>query len=88
MNTVRSFWIGWGSVCVAGAGAYYFAKQEINADRKNKLEALRLKRQANRELEYGSPEGEENAQPQAPRRTPSKYEGAETYRSQKGDRFS
>ncbi|KAG6041590.1 hypothetical protein E4U41_003327 [Claviceps citrina] len=46
MNTVRSFWFGWGSLCVAGGGAFYFAKREINADRRAKLEAARNKKQA------------------------------------------
>ncbi|XWX00353.1 hypothetical protein V2A60_008373 [Cordyceps javanica] len=54
MNTVKSFWLGWGSLCVAGAGAYYFAKREINADRKAKLEAHRQKRQDIRSMEYGA----------------------------------
>ncbi|KAJ5223714.1 hypothetical protein N7468_008256 [Penicillium chermesinum] len=45
MNTIRSTWIGWGALCVAGGGAYYFAKQSINADRQNRFEAD-LKRKA------------------------------------------
>ncbi|KAG5982873.1 hypothetical protein E4U55_001204 [Claviceps digitariae] len=53
MNTVRSFWLGWGSLCVAGAGAYYFAKREINADRQAKLEAFRKKNQALQSGDYG-----------------------------------
>ncbi|KOS17189.1 hypothetical protein ESCO_005903 [Escovopsis weberi] len=44
MNTVKSFWVGWGSLCVAGAGAYYFAKKEINRDRHAKLEAQRQRK--------------------------------------------
>ncbi|KAL3959109.1 hypothetical protein ACCO45_007271, partial [Purpureocillium lilacinum] len=52
MNTVKSFWLGWGSLCVAGAGAYYFAKKEINADRKAKLEEARRKKYDIRSLEY------------------------------------
>ncbi|KAJ6783300.1 hypothetical protein PWT90_11168 [Aphanocladium album] len=54
-SQVKSFWLGWGSVCVAGAGAYYFAKREINADRQAKLEAHRQKRYDNRAMEYGIP---------------------------------
>jgi len=34
MNTAKSVWLGWGSLMVAGAGAYYFAKRDINAYRK------------------------------------------------------
>ncbi|OAR01644.1 hypothetical protein LLEC1_07443 [Akanthomyces lecanii] len=37
----------------AGAGAYVFAKREINADRKAKLEAQRQKRNDIRAMEYG-----------------------------------
>ncbi|EGO61133.1 hypothetical protein NEUTE1DRAFT_115994 [Neurospora tetrasperma FGSC 2508] len=44
MNTVKSFWLGWGSLCVGGAAAYYFAKKEINASRRNQLEELRRKK--------------------------------------------
>ncbi|KPM36863.1 hypothetical protein AK830_g9685 [Neonectria ditissima] len=43
MNTVKSFWLGWGTLCAAGGGAYYFAKKQINADRQAKLEAYREK---------------------------------------------
>ncbi|KAJ5346005.1 hypothetical protein N7452_004009 [Penicillium brevicompactum] len=39
MNTVRSTWMGWGALLVAGGGAYYFAKQSINADRQSRFEA-------------------------------------------------
>ncbi|KAI1849406.1 hypothetical protein JX265_008560 [Neoarthrinium moseri] len=52
MNTVRSFWLGWGSLCVAGGGAYYFAKKQINADRAHRLEESRRKRQMIDSLEY------------------------------------
>lgn len=38
----------------AGAGAYYFAKKEINADRRAKLEEARRKRQDTRSLEYSA----------------------------------
>lgn len=39
---------------VAGAGAYYFAKREINADRQAKLEQARKKNQDIRSLEYAA----------------------------------
>ncbi|KAF7534989.1 hypothetical protein G7054_g5786 [Neopestalotiopsis clavispora] len=52
MNTIRSFWLGWGSLCVAGGGAYYFAKQQINADRAQRLEDSRRKRQMIDSLEH------------------------------------
>lgn len=40
---------------IAGGGAYYFAKKEINADRQAKLEAHRRKTVAQQSLEYGEP---------------------------------
>ncbi|KXJ92930.1 hypothetical protein Micbo1qcDRAFT_203093 [Microdochium bolleyi] len=53
MNTVKSFWLGWGSLCVAGGGAYYFAKQSINADRQAKMEEMRRRKHMMQSLEYG-----------------------------------
>ncbi|KZF19562.1 hypothetical protein L228DRAFT_263436 [Xylona heveae TC161] len=44
MNTVKSFWLGWGSLCVAGGVAYVFAKRSINEDRAARHDAY-LKRQ-------------------------------------------
>jgi len=45
MNTVRSTWLGWGFLVVAGGGSYYFAKKSINADRQARHEAdMRRKR--------------------------------------------
>ncbi|KAL7625536.1 hypothetical protein AAE478_004756 [Parahypoxylon ruwenzoriense] len=54
MNTVKSFWVGWGSLCAAGAGAYYFAKKSINADRAARLEESRRKKQMIDSLEYSN----------------------------------
>jgi Domain of unknown function (DUF4748) len=31
--------LGWGVLCVAGGGAYYFAKRQVNADRASRYEA-------------------------------------------------
>lgn len=42
------------SITTAGAGAYYFAKREINADRQAKLEAARRKKQDIRSMEYAA----------------------------------
>jgi len=39
MNTIRSTWIGWGTLCIAGGGAYYYAKKSVNADRAARHEA-------------------------------------------------
>ncbi|AEO56830.1 hypothetical protein MYCTH_2302201 [Thermothelomyces thermophilus ATCC 42464] len=52
MNTVKSFWMGWGSLCVAGGAAYYFAKKNINADRQSRLEEQRRKKAMIESLEY------------------------------------
>ncbi|KAK5993938.1 hypothetical protein PT974_07376 [Cladobotryum mycophilum] len=52
---VRNYRLGWGSLCVAGAGAYYFAKKEINRDRRAKLEAHRQKKDAQFAMQYGVP---------------------------------
>ncbi|KAK4148180.1 uncharacterized protein C8A04DRAFT_23976 [Dichotomopilus funicola] len=52
MNTIKSFWAGWGSLCVAGGAAYYFAKRSINADRQSRLEEQRKKKAMVDSLEY------------------------------------
>ncbi|KAF2970903.1 hypothetical protein GQX73_g2724 [Xylaria multiplex] len=58
MNTVKSFWcvrflpLGWGSLCVAGAGAYFFAKKSINADRAQRFEEAQRKKRMINSLEY------------------------------------
>ncbi|OAX81914.1 hypothetical protein ACJ72_03747 [Emergomyces africanus] len=54
--------VGWGSLCIAGGGAYYFAKKSINADRAHRHEeAQRRKEEAlRREL---STRGRSSAQP-------------------------
>ncbi|KAK2836970.1 hypothetical protein FQN49_006539 [Arthroderma sp. PD_2] len=44
MNTIRSTWIGWGALCVAGGGAYYFAKRSINADRLTRFDAAQKRK--------------------------------------------
>ncbi|KAH6692108.1 hypothetical protein BKA61DRAFT_282040 [Leptodontidium sp. MPI-SDFR-AT-0119] len=54
MNTVKSFWVGWGALCVAGGGAYYFAKQSINADRQTRFEAEQRRRRVQESLEYSA----------------------------------
>lgn len=51
MNTVRSTWLGWGALCVAGGGAYYFAKQSINADRQSRYDEERGKQERLKRLE-------------------------------------
>lgn len=80
------------NVSLAGAGAYYFAKQEINADRKSKLEQMRQKRMANHEMEFGSDTEKQPSTSTAadgtPLRSPSRFESTQTYKSTKGDRFS
>ncbi|KAG0636329.1 hypothetical protein HOY80DRAFT_891532 [Tuber brumale] len=100
---VKSFWIGWGSLIVAGGGAYYFAKQQINADRREK----HLKRQQLQQQQYnmlypesdpaGHPSPESSNDPAATRHAPkteqeinerSKYEASAVYKRPNGDRFS
>ncbi|CAJ2508122.1 Uu.00g093080.m01.CDS01 [Anthostomella pinea] len=54
MNTVKSFWLGWGSLCVAGGGAYYFAKKSINADRAARFEESQRKKRMVDSLEYSN----------------------------------
>ena len=34
MNTARGVWMGWGTLMLAGGAAYYFAKRDINAHRR------------------------------------------------------
>lgn len=45
---------GWGVLCVAGGGAYYFAKRSINADRNARYEAEQKKQSRLRRLEEAS----------------------------------
>ncbi|KAF1962530.1 hypothetical protein CC80DRAFT_589046 [Byssothecium circinans] len=54
MNTVKSVYYGWGTLIVAGGGAYYFAKRSINAERAAKAQADHEKRarQYNLEQQY------------------------------------
>ncbi|KAE8407225.1 hypothetical protein BDV37DRAFT_241262 [Aspergillus pseudonomiae] len=54
MNTIRSTWIGWGTLCAAGGGAYYLANKSITADREARQDnAMRHKaKMAAMEAEY------------------------------------
>ncbi|KAK3308156.1 uncharacterized protein B0T15DRAFT_508654 [Chaetomium strumarium] len=52
MNTVKSFWLGWGSLCAAGGVAYYVAKRNINADRQSRLEEQRRRKAVADSLEH------------------------------------
>ncbi|KAK3707631.1 hypothetical protein LTR37_011979 [Vermiconidia calcicola] len=45
MNTKASVAYGWGILCLAGGGAYYFAKRSINADREERAMAEEHRRQ-------------------------------------------
>ncbi|KAI9822588.1 MAG: hypothetical protein M1827_000307 [Pycnora praestabilis] len=55
MNTVKSFWVGWGSLVVAGGAAYYFAKKSINADRAERHAADMKRRRLTQSLEHSAP---------------------------------
>ncbi|RKF58961.1 hypothetical protein OnM2_064036 [Erysiphe neolycopersici] len=54
MNTVKSFWVGWGALCVAGGGAYYFAKKSINADKMARFEAEQKRKRFQNSLNHSS----------------------------------
>lgn len=89
---------------LAGGGAYYFAKQSINADRAARFEEAQRRRQMHYSLEHSgpspssSPSHEATSDPAPTRHAPesedqrvfekSKYEPTEPYRAKKGDRFS
>ncbi|KAH7318182.1 hypothetical protein B0I35DRAFT_409116 [Stachybotrys elegans] len=51
MNTVKSFWLGWGALCVAGVGSFIAAKREIDADRRKKLEEQRERKRMQTAME-------------------------------------
>ncbi|KAI9828431.1 MAG: hypothetical protein M1832_002859 [Thelocarpon impressellum] len=55
MNTIKSFWVGWGSLIVAGAGAYYFAKKSITADRAERHEQDMRRKRLQDSLEQRAP---------------------------------
>ncbi|KAL0636829.1 hypothetical protein Q9L58_004187 [Maublancomyces gigas] len=99
MNTIKSFWVGWGSLIVAGGGAYYFAKIQINADRREKYLKRVAKQQYNDSLvDYDDPAGSsvrERIADQASAihgsqagQDESKFEASGVYRTRRGDRFS
>lgn len=72
MNTIRSLWYGWGVLCVAGGGAYYFAKKSVNADRMARFEADQKKKARLRRLEASSiPFNDTSTTPKAKSKNPS-----------------
>ncbi|KAH0559600.1 hypothetical protein GP486_003884 [Trichoglossum hirsutum] len=54
MNTVKSFWYGWGALIVAGGGAYYMAKRSINEDRQARFDKDQRRRRMTSSLEQNS----------------------------------
>lgn len=49
LSQIRSVGYGWGVLIVAGAGSYYFAKKQINADREQRaLQDEKRRQQLNR----------------------------------------
>ncbi|MCJ1250679.1 hypothetical protein MMC30_007907 [Trapelia coarctata] len=54
MNTIRSTWVGWGVLIVAGGGSYYFAKRSINADRAARHAEDVKRRRLMESLEYSA----------------------------------
>merc|ERR1711939_770856 len=77
MNTVKSFWVGWGALCVAGGGAYYFAKKSDSSGSPSQEASL------DPAPTRHAPDNEGQRV-----REKSKYETAEPFRAKKGDRFS
>ncbi|RCI11217.1 hypothetical protein L249_7646 [Ophiocordyceps polyrhachis-furcata BCC 54312] len=82
MNTVRSFWYAASTMAFGrpGAGAYFLAKREINADRQSKLDQARKKQaetQALQSTEHartdsaGSPSQEASSDPAPTRHAPA-----------------
>ena len=95
--------IGWGALIIAGGGAYYYAKRDIDASRREKFRKLQQQQQLNANLEYEArdlafaPSAEAAADPAPVKHQPdtdsqrdekSKYEAAVPYRSRTRDRFS
>jgi len=62
--------IGLGALCVAGGGAYYFAKKSINADRQARFEAERQKQERLRRLEASAPSFTSNSTAKAIKSAP------------------
>ncbi|RPB19886.1 hypothetical protein L211DRAFT_793358, partial [Terfezia boudieri ATCC MYA-4762] len=95
---------GWGALIIAGGGAYYYAKRDIDASRREKFRKLQHQQQLNANLEYDATRSssgsgsEATADPATTRHEPdtngqrevekSKYEAAVPYRNRRGDRFS
>ncbi|PGH27116.1 hypothetical protein AJ80_01072 [Polytolypa hystricis UAMH7299] len=71
MNTIRSTWVGWGALCVAGGGAYYFAKQAINADRAKRHEANQRRKEEASRIERNSTTSRPPYTPRAPPTAPA-----------------
>ena len=47
--------LGWGVLCIAGGGAYYFAKRQVNADRASRHEADMKRKARYQNLEPAAP---------------------------------
>ncbi|POS83950.1 hypothetical protein EPUL_004060 [Erysiphe pulchra] len=69
MNTVKSFWVGWGALCVAGGGAYYFAKKSINADKMARFEAEQKRKRFQNSLNHSSTKTATNSNDIEPKNT-------------------
>ncbi|KAB8234729.1 hypothetical protein ETB97_004044 [Aspergillus alliaceus] len=76
MNTIRSTWVGWGALCVAGGGAYYFAKKSINADR-----AARYEAETKRKAKLAQVEAEHRRQSTLNQRVPTPSDSASLKRA-------
>ncbi|KAI9890310.1 MAG: hypothetical protein M1814_004220 [Vezdaea aestivalis] len=60
MNTIRSVWLGWGTLCLAGGTAYLLAKRSINADRNERHQGEMKRRRIADELEYSASQEKPN----------------------------
>lgn len=98
MNTRASVAYGWGILCLAGGGAYYFAKRSINADREERAMLAEQRRQQRERLRVTeealrtSKMNSETKEPRAPnaehpqQRDPAPVEHAEQ-ESGRGSKF-
>lgn len=76
---IRSTWIGWGTLCVAGGGAYYFAKQSINADRQARYDKERKKQNRLARLEASGYAAEPSPTATKSKKTGKENEGSSAH---------
>ena len=79
MNTRGSVAFGWGILCLAGGGAYYFAKRSINSDRAERAMAEEQRRQQRERLRMSDVAARDSQTKDVGRRAPNaeKINGAD-----------